>query len=248
MLQYGLGERVAGAMEMALKGRVFSIDHRVVMPDGTVRIVHEKGEVGFDDAGIPVRMVGTVHDITDRKELESELERLAKTDKLTGAYNRAKLDEVLDLEMDRASRYTRPLSVALFDVDCFKEVNDNYGHISGDRVLRAAADLIREHMRKVDWLVRFGGDEFLVIAPDTDLEGIEVMTERIRKAVEEFDFGCDVPRGMVTVSIGVARYEDGDGADELISRADNRLYEAKEGGRNKVVSHSELALTGPGLK
>ena len=212
-------------------GAPYDIDHRVVLPDGTERIVHEKAEVTFGKESRPVRMVGTVHDITERKRMEEELTRLAITDKLTQAYNRTKFDEIITEEIERARRFDRPLSVLMFDLDNFKVINDTFGHSFGDNVLKTMADIVRTHMRKINYFIRWGGEEFLIIAVETNLKGARVLAERLRKAIESHGFD---KVGRVTISFGATEFRKDDTEDSLLKRADEALYKAKENGRNRV--------------
>lgn len=168
-----------------------------------------------------------------RKEVEDKLKRLATTDSLTQAYNRTLFDEIMGREMERVSRYGQTLSIIIFDLDNFKCVNDSFGHISGDKVLREMADIVRGNIRGVDYLVRWGGEEFLIILPETDLDGAAMLSERIRAVIQDHSFEGV---GTVTVSLGVTAVRAEDTVDTLIKRADEALYMAKGGGRNRVVT------------
>jgi polar amino acid transport system substrate-binding protein len=161
-----------------------------------------------------------------------QLEVLAMTDKMTGVYNRMKLDELLRYELERSSRYDQSFGCAIIDIDHFKKTNDTYGHLVGDRVLIELASLIQNAIRKTDYFGRWGGEEFLIIAPEVDDEGFFAMLDKIRQTV------CRHPldeAGIKTVSIGATIYRKNDTEDSIIKRADDALYEAKNGGRNKVV-------------
>jgi diguanylate cyclase (GGDEF)-like protein len=160
-----------------------------------------------------------------------ELRFLAITDKLTGIYNRLKLDEVLTAEILRAKRYTRPLAVILIDIDQFKLVNDTYGHLIGDTVLKEVSSLLNENMRESDFVGRWGGEEFLVINPETTIAGALVLAQKLRKVIAEYAFA---PVGRITISLGVASLVEGDQEDELLRRADEALYRAKNHGGNRV--------------
>lgn len=156
-----------------------------------------------------------------------------RTDPLTGVRNRRALDEALDALFQLKNRYEQPFSLVIFDLDDFKQVNDEHGHITGDRVLRAVAELLDEHVRETDVMVRFGGEEFVVVMPQTDLDGAAQFCERLRKTVEQ-----NTLAGLqVTVSGGVAMAEESDNAQTLLSRADAALYDAKAAGRNRVHRH-----------
>jgi len=164
------------------------------------------------------------------------LERLAAVDPLTDAYNRwfglARLRE----EFSRAVRAENPLGILMFDLDHFKAVNDTYGHLVGDRVLVAAARACRRVLRGGDVLVRYGGEEFLVILPGARIEDVREIGERVRRAVAETTVVEDEQRIAVTVSVGGATYRDAvDSPDGLIEAADGALYDAKESGRNRLL-------------
>jgi diguanylate cyclase (GGDEF)-like protein len=162
---------------------------------------------------------------------------LASTDGLTGLLNHRTLHERLKHEFDRSRRYGSPLSLIMLDIDLFKRVNDTYGHIQGDQVLRDMADILRTSTREVDLLARYGGDEYVVILPETKLEFGSLLAERIRVAVKEHAFhisGIDI---HVTISLGVTTFPHPDvtSKDDLISRADTALYEAKHSGLDRVI-------------
>jgi diguanylate cyclase (GGDEF)-like protein len=163
--------------------------------------------------------------------LENELQILASTDSLTKVYNRAKYDEIMEREIERAKRHNRFLSIVMFDIDVFKRINDTYGHLSGDRVLKTIVSLIKEEVRKIDYLIRWGGDEFILILPETNLEGTKGLAERIRNSIANHKF--DNMEG-VTVSLGITHFSKGDTKDTLMKRADEALYKAKMNGGNRV--------------
>jgi diguanylate cyclase (GGDEF)-like protein len=161
-----------------------------------------------------------------------ELELLANTDRLTGASNRRALDVALTAELDRSRRYESGLSVLFLDLDHFKEVNDRYGHGIGDQVLRGFVTELRRLLRDSDILGRWGGEEFIVICPETNASDVLHLADRIRARIAEIDFGG---AGKITVSIGVAELSAEDNAQDLVDRADQALYEAKKAGRNRCV-------------
>jgi len=164
-------------------------------------------------------------------EKNRELECLSVTDRLTGLYNRLKLDEELDQELSRANRYGTPFSVVLLDIDRFKRVNDNHGHLMGDRVLVELADILRRTVRDTDRAGRWGGEEFLIICPETRLDGATLLAEKQRVAIADHRFPVIDCCGA---SFGVSAYHEGDSIESLLARADAALYRAKEGGRNRV--------------
>jgi diguanylate cyclase (GGDEF)-like protein/PAS domain S-box-containing protein len=188
-----------------------------------------------DEAGKVRGFVVVSRDITQRKQLEDEKKQLAKIDPLTGAYNRRQGDLLLAVEFSRRTRYGRSFAVLTMDIDYFKTVNDRFGHPAGDSVLCAVVQTCRNILRPTDSVVRWGGEEFLVILPETDTNAAMVAAERLRVAVEANE--ATLPGGVtihVTVSIGVA-LPSSDSSRELLSRSDVALYSAKTGGRNRVI-------------
>jgi len=168
-------------------------------------------------------------------ELTEELQLMATTDALTGLPNRRSLMAGMELEVARAERSGRPLSLALLDVDRFKLINDTHGHPAGDAVLQAVADELRKITRAGDILGRFGGEEFAIVMPETNLKQARWACERLRKAIATRTLRYpDGTVGRVTISSGVALLVGGENCDHLISRADGALYQAKEDGRDLV--------------
>lgn len=166
-----------------------------------------------------------------QKSMIRRLEYLSVTDRLTGVYNRMKLDEVLAAETLRAARSQRPFSVIMLDVDHFKQVNDKYGHQVGDHTLAELAAALRQRLRATDTIGRWGGEEFLLICPDTDLPGVTRLAEMLREHIAGHAFST---RDAQTASFGVASYRAGDTPEDIVSRADSALYRAKHAGRNQV--------------
>jgi diguanylate cyclase (GGDEF)-like protein len=161
--------------------------------------------------------------------------QLMNTDPLTGLFNRRHLRERMDIEMSKARRHSRSLSALMADIDHFKSINDTYGHDAGDRVLVQVARTITESCRKEDIVARFGGEEFVVILPDSAATAALECAERIRKSIEHSAFeGIRCP---VTASLGATCFVASDTEDSLIKRADTALYQAKTAGRNRVVLH-----------
>lgn len=160
-----------------------------------------------------------------------ELEKAAITDALTGLFNRRRLDQAFDHELERTYRYDHPLSLILIDVDRFKAVNDTHGHQVGDQVLREFAAILRRGVRSVDTVGRWGGEEFLIICPETDLEAAMAIAEKLRTTVAEADWP---PATHITSSFGISQFHEGDSMKDLVARADAALYRAKTSGRNRV--------------
>lgn len=174
-----------------------------------------------------------------RSSFQASLE-MAVTDQLTGLYNRRYLASHLSAMFDRASWTDRPLATMILDIDHFKQINDTYGHDAGDKVLKEFADCISKSVRGIDLACRYGGEEFLVAMPDTDMAFAAIIAERLRHEIAGRKFIINGGRDSVevTVSIGIASTENGpenDTAQKLVKRADEALYEAKTGGRNRVI-------------
>ncbi|MEN9579925.1 MAG: hypothetical protein RJA70_2934 [Pseudomonadota bacterium] len=163
-----------------------------------------------------------------------EIYRLTIVDGLTQIHNKRYLYEALERELTRARRHDRPLAALIFDIDYFKRINDHYGHLAGDYVLRELADAVKLRIRRDEVFARYGGEEFVIVLPETTLEGGQALAESLREKVEEHEFVFQGERMPVTISVGCSVMEAEDGAAELIQRADERLYEAKRAGRNQV--------------
>jgi diguanylate cyclase (GGDEF)-like protein/PAS domain S-box-containing protein len=207
------------------------IEHRIIRRDGKVIWIRNTMVAHHDEKGLMIRYDGLIEDITERKLAEEELKRLARTDKLTGAFNRTKFKEIIEREIERVKRYNQPLSLIIFDIDHFKRVNDKYGHIAGDHVLKTIADIVIENIRKIDYLVRWGGEEFMILSSETRLNKAYALAERIKEVIEGHSFENV---GKVTLSLGVTEFKEGDTEDSFIRRADDAMYEAKNKGRNRV--------------
>lgn len=171
-----------------------------------------------------------------RQRLLEEMKEQARTDELTGLANRRALIDRLEEEIDRARRYSSPLSVAILDLDHFKEINDTLGHQAGDQVLSRLGELLAEETRAPDVAGRYGGEEFALVLPQTGREEARRLAERVREAVEGLEFEAEGEPFGVTCSLGLAEMEESEGMDHLVKRADDALYRAKEEGRNRVVA------------
>lgn len=187
--------------------------------------------------GFPISESNKMDVIKKINFMYSHTKHLSVTDALTGLYNRRHFDNMIEREFLRAKRYSNDLSIALMDIDFFKKVNDTYGHLCGDYILKEVAYLILENFRKTDMVFRYGGEEILVILTETPLEKAVIPLERLRKSIENYPFNYDGQDIRITISIGaesinpeISDYE------ELINNADRALYQAKENGRNKVVT------------
>ena len=173
------------------------------------------------------------------KQLQDELAHAGQTDALTGLANRRHGCARLEEEMDRSRRYDRGLAVALLDIDHFKRINDQLGHHAGDDVLVSLAERLETASRQSDCVVRWGGEEFLFVFPETDLDEAAGIVERLREELAGQPVDATAPEGLVqvdvTVSGGVAQLEPGDTLESLVDRADKGLYAAKENGRNRLL-------------
>ncbi len=170
------------------------------------------------------------------REKTLELERQATQDKLTGLYNRRYADNWLDQQLDRARRYRQHLTIALADLDGFKQINDRHSHAAGDEVLRRVAAIFRERCRSSDMVARYGGEEFLICFPETDIRKARVICEELRSAIEMETWTALGLPGRVTVSFGLAERRSDSSRQSLLSAADLRLYAAKNNGRNQVIA------------
>lgn len=182
------------------------------------------------------------HEIEERKRVERALRRLAMTDSLTGLFNRRHWLKRAEKEFERTRRYERALSIIICDVDHFKHVNDTFGHMVGDDVLIRVADIIEENVRSVDVVARFGGEEFVVLMPETRLEYAYEVAERLRRTVAAFRLETGDATIRVTLSVGVAQFDErhDTSLSTLIERADDALYAAKQAGRNRVERSTRI--------
>ncbi len=186
----------------------------------------------IDSEGEILNFVSTGKDVTEHMLLEKKFKKMASMDKLTQIANRSKFDEIMKYSIDRAKRYKVNLSLILFDIDNFKKINDTYGHLTGDEILKKIAKIGEKNIRKSDLIARWGGEEFMIIQPDIPKNQITVLAERLRKNIQNFDFPTV---GKVTASFGVTIFKNSDGVDSFLSRVDKALYKAKTSGKNKVV-------------
>jgi diguanylate cyclase (GGDEF)-like protein/PAS domain S-box-containing protein len=228
------------AMRAHLYGKadVYEAEYRIRTKDGGYKWYYDRGKITQHDAdGKPLFLAGIIFDITEKKETQMELEHknrilseMSSIDGLTKISNHRSLIENLKACMADAARTLRPLSVALFDIDDFKKVNDTKGHIFGDQVLVDVAAIIKQSIRDTDLAGRYGGEEFMVVFTGADLVTASNIAERIRKAVERHNFVDGI---NVTISGGVKQY-DGENVTDFIHEADKCLYEAKHDGKNQI--------------
>lgn len=184
---------------------------------------------------------------TDISDLEEEIKKndfLASRDGLTGTYNRYKFEQLLDQEIKRAKRYSTSLSLILLDIDYFKSVNDQYGHGIGDEVLKEVAARVQSRIRDTDIFTRWGGEEFIILTPETDIDGAQLLAEALREIIAEEKF-LDI--GKITSSFGVSQFCEGNEPKEFLRQADIALYQAKNNGRNCVIVYHDMITKQSGM-
>jgi len=223
--------------------------NKLFEPPYTVRFTHREktahgirylewtGKGMTDTSGDLVEFVGIARDVTDRLNLIERLSQQAYHDELTGLANRRFLSQQAHLELERAKRYQYPITIFLLDIDHFKTVNDRYGHLAGDNVLKQLSQLMKETLREHDMIARIGGEEFAVLLPEADLAAAIVIADRLKETIAQFAFhALPALNTDITVSIGIASTSDvAHDFDKLLHEADNRLYQAKAAGRNCVI-------------
>jgi len=182
----------------------------------------------------------------DLKQLHKEFEtsqKEARTDSLTGLINRRGLEKRLEIERIRARQNNSPFSVVMLDIDHFKAVNDTFGHLVGDSLLKGFADILSNLVRRNDLAARYGGEEFLVLLPETNVEGAYAVSEKTRTILLKKEWAIKDSRkriGQIKASMGIAQYKLGETGNEVITRADEAMYHAKNTGRDRIVIHSDL--------
>jgi two-component system cell cycle response regulator len=190
--------------------------------------------------GDQIKIGDTIFKYLSGQDVEAQyhetIYRMTIMDGLTNVHNKRYLLETLERELPRAIRHMRPLSLCMFDLDHFKQVNDTYGHIAGDYVLKEVASVVKSRLRPDDVIARYGGEEFAVLLPETDLKGATAIAEELRKLIAEKVLEFEGERIPVTVSVGCTQLRGEDDAMKLIKAADVKLYEAKRGGRNRVCT------------
>ncbi|MBL8458360.1 MAG: diguanylate cyclase, partial [Zoogloea sp.] len=226
---------VMAVLQAHLKGKRsrFEAEYRIRNRNGHYIWVQDRGRVcEYGPDGEPIRVVGMVQDISTRKHMEQQLQMLASSDMLTGLANRYQGTTFLKSQTELCQRLGLPLGLAFIDIDNFKTINDLHGHLTGDRVLQDVGRAVKGAVRGADLVCRWGGEEFIVIAPNTTLEQMALVAEKLRLAVLN-DLACDA--SPVTVSVGVASSAGSlIDLEALMASADAALYRAKEKGRNRV--------------
>ncbi len=185
-------------------------------------------------------MIGELLSIFKMKYQYTEKEFMSVLDGLTGLYNRRQFEISLEQEHNRSKRHPSDFSLAILDIDFFKKVNDTFGHQYGDYVLKTVAGLMKTAFRKTDLLYRYGGEELVMIMPETNIEGAVIPVQRLRRMIEEYDFDYNGVKTKVTASIGLTmNFQEFNTAADILKSADEALYKAKESGRNRVVLHEQ---------
>ena len=220
------------------QGTVEDREYRIITADGQIRWLSDKCYIKQQvEPGEPVIVVGMAEDITEKKQLELELHRLATTDVLTQTSNRRHFFECANQAFDTACAQGAPLAFLLLDIDDFKEVNDSYGHLEGDQVLRRIAESGRGILRRGDLFGRIGGEEFAVVLPGCVPEMALLVAERLGKEIQNLSFNYEGQAFGVTISQGLANLTEQDTTlDSLFARADTAMYEAKRLGKNRVLA------------
>jgi len=207
---------------------------------GLLYVERQQGTFSESDLQL-LSMVGTSLSLSlHNAAIHQQMQELASRDGLTGLLNRRALEEVLSRELKAGTRYRASACLILVDVDYFKSVNDHLGHAAGDDVLKAVATVMQQAVRDTDSVGRYGGEEFGIVLPHTDLDRAAVLAERLRDQIERHEFNADGGRVRITVSLGIAQIPDRSvhTVPDWMAAADAALYEAKGGGRNGVVIHT----------
>ncbi|WP_207936937.1 sensor domain-containing diguanylate cyclase [Pseudomonas sp. 51_B] len=222
--------------QVLLKGAVEDREYRILNASGQVRWLSDKCYINQQSEGERVIVVGIAEDITEKKQLEGELQRLATTDVLTQSSNRRHFFECARQAFDHAREDGTPLAFLLLDIDDFKRINDSYGHQEGDQVLQRIADSGKAVLRRGDQFGRIGGEEFAAIFPGCNAQAAEIIAERLQREVQRLSFSHNEQTYSVTVSQGLTALTDQDTSlDDLFARADAAMYRAKRQGKNQIV-------------
>jgi len=236
--------RISGALK-----RPFLYDVQFMNKDGTTMWFEVSAKPLFKEEQF-VGYIGTSRDISDKKAHEKEmkkyieelehtnrkLDKLATFDMLTGVYNRRKFEQDVTLAADKNEKYGSPFSIIMFDMDGFKQINDQYGHKMGDVILQEIAAVVKRVLRETDKLFRWGGDEFIILLQETSIKNAFKAAEKLRKTIEVYEF--ETESDNLTISLGVGEYMQGDSIDQFLSYVDNALLKAKANGKNRVEFRS----------
>lgn len=245
-------EQVLDRWRQNVNSRINDDLKKIILYD--VQFVCKEGKVIWFEVSVKpvikgktiIGYIGATRDISEKKEYENELRKyieelkytnrkldeLATLDMLTGAYNRRKFEYYVKLSIDKKEKYISPFSIIMFDIDHFKKINDSYGHKMGDQILQEISTIVKCTLREADKLFRWGGDEFIILLPETTLKNAYKVAEKVRKSIESTDF--EIKNSKVTVSLGAGEHIIGESIDQFVSRVDNALLKAKSNGRNKA--------------
>ena len=208
--------------------RLLPVTWIVILPNK-----YPKNEIGTIATDIEQLTESELYDKNiELQTINKKLELLSTTDQLTKLFNRHKMNSELEKEWKRTMRYRNEFSIIMFDIDWFKKINDTYGHQAGDSVLEEISKLTKKILRSTDVVSRWGGEEFLVLCPETSLNAAQVLAIKLCSAIERYQFAVNV---TVTISAGVCEFAMQKNIEELIKKVDEKLYEAKRQGRNTVV-------------
>ena len=222
--------------QVLLQGAVEDREYRIINAAGEIRWLSDKCYINQQQDGDRVIVVGIAEDITEKKQLEGELQRLATTDVLTQSSNRRHFFECANQAFTAAREDGTPLSFLLLDIDDFKLINDTYGHQQGDQVLQHIADSGKAVLRRGDVFGRIGGEEFAAVFPGCEAEVAEQIAERLQREIQRLSFSHGQERFGVTISQGLTSLRDDDlSLDSLFARADAAMYQAKRLGKNQII-------------
>jgi len=214
-------------------------------------IVSETKSIAESSIALANRLDSTVSEIDTLKKELDEIKQAAKTDMLTSLLNRRGFDEAMAQVLEKIKTTNEPLSIIMLDIDHFKKVNDTYGHLIGDNILKMLSKLLKDSIKGKDIAARFGGEEFILVLPQTPIKGAYSLAEQIRLALRKMklkvkDTGKSIEQ--ITISLGIALYKEGESVEAVIKRADDALYHAKNTGRNKTITELNLAELNLGEK
>lgn len=224
--------------QVLVNGAVEDREYRIIAADGQVRWLSDKCFINRQaEPGEPVIIVGIAEDITEKKQMETELHRLATTDVLTQSSNRRHFFECANHEFEQARQQGKPLAFLLLDIDDFKVINDTYGHPEGDKVLQRIAESGRAALRRGDLFGRIGGEEFAAVFPGCAPDMAMQVAERLQREIQRLSFSHDDQTFGITVSQGLTSLTPEDeNLDSLFARADAAMYQAKRQGKNRIIS------------
>ncbi len=232
-------DKAAVLKDFREKSDHFDMEYRIVRPDGDIRWIQARSFPVYAEDGISVRRAGIAEDITLRRAMEEQLRENSIRDPLTEVYNRRYVFENLKGMINRFSRDDEPFSIAIIDLDHFKKINDTYGHVAGDYVLREFSRIVSDNIRPYDILGRYGGEEFIIVFKKSKRDYASSTIERILDIIRGRVFSTRAGDIKLTFSCGIAdvteEFPGGRTIENIVAAADERLYRAKSGGRNMVV-------------